>query len=246
MRERQDTYARWKSPGQDSREAYLPLVYEQAQRMLFRLPPGLLERDEVVSFGVIGMLEALERFDAGRGVPIEAYLRTQIRRRILDGLRSQDRLPRRLREREKQVREAYARLEQQEGRSVSDDEVAAALDLSAQEFQDWLLDLSFTTLWSLEVLGDEGVEPLDEEPTPEAALEEGELHEQLRAAIQKLPRREQEVLAAHYDMGYSLQEIATAFELSDRYVAQLHARAVLRLRGALSRYRAQMKGREVR
>jgi len=241
MRERQDAYARWKSPGTDSREEYLPLVYEQAQRILFRLPPGLLERDEVVSFGVIGMLEAMERYDPNRGVPIEAYLRTQIRRRILDGLRSQDRLPRRLREREKQVRETYARLEQQEGRSVSDDEVAQELGLAPHEFQEWLVDLSFTTLWSLELLGEDGVEPPDEEPTPEAALETGELHEQLKAAIGRLPRREQEVLAAHYDMGYSLQEIAAAFELSDRYVAQLHARAVLRLRGALSRYRAQMK-----
>ncbi len=246
MRERQDAYARWKSPGQDLREEYLPLVYEQAQRILFRLPPGLLERDEVVSFGVIGMLEALERYDAGRGVPIEAYLRTQIRRRILDGLRSQDRLPRRLRERERRVREAYAQLEQQEGRSVSDDEVAASLGVTGSEFQDWLLDLSFTTLWSLELLGEEGVEPLDDDPSPEAAVEAGELHAQLRAAIERLPRREQEVLAAHYDMGYSMQEIAAAFELSDRYVAQLHARAVLRLRGSLSRYRAQMKGRDVR
>ena len=246
MRERQDAYARWKSPGQDSREEYLPLVYEQAQRILFRLPPGQLERDEIVSFGVIGMLEALDRYDQSRGVPIEAYLRTQIRRRILDGLRSQDRLPRRLREREKLVREAYARLEQQEGRTVSDDEVATELGLTAEDFQEWLMDLSFTTLWSLEVLGEEGVEPLDEEPTPEAAIEAGELHEQLRSAIERLPRREQEVLAAHYDMGYSLQEIAAAFDLSDRYVAQLHARAVLRLRGALSRYRAQMKGRELR
>jgi len=244
--QRRVAYERWRSPGEDPAAEHLPLVYEQAQRVFGRLPPGLVERDEIVSFGAIGLMEALARYDPARGVPLEAYLRTQIRRRILDGLRSQDRVPRRLRERERRVRDAYARLEQQEGRSVPDEEVAAELGIAPEELREWLLDLGFTTVFSLEALGDEGVEPADEEPSPEAALEDGELKSLLRSAIERLPRREQEVLAAHYDMGYSLQEIAAAFELSDRYVAQLHSRAVLRLRGALSRYRAQMKGRDVR
>lgn len=246
MQRGQEAYERWREGGQSAREAYLPLVHEQAARVLRRLPSGSLERDEVISFGVIGLLEALDQYDPARGVPLEAYLRIQIRRRILDGLRGEDRLPRRLRARERQVRNAYAELEQENLRSATDEEVAARLDLTAEQLQDWLLDLSFTAVWSIEILEEDGIEPEDDGPTPEAALEANELHTVLTAAIERLPRREQEVLAAHYDLGYSLQEVAQAMDLSERYVAALHSRAVLRLRGALSRYRAVMRGRDLR
>ncbi|MDA8345052.1 MAG: sigma-70 family RNA polymerase sigma factor [Thermaerobacter sp.] len=247
MERGQQAYERWREDGgAQSREAYLPLVHEQAARILRRLPTGILERDEVISYGVIGLLEALEQYDPRRGVPLEAYLRTQIRRRILDGLRSQDRLPRRLRARERQVRDAYAQLEQEHLRSATDDEVAERLGLSNKEFQEWLVDLGFTTVWSIEILEEHGVEPEDGNRTPEAALEEGELLKILATAVEKLPQREQDVLAAHYDLGYSLQEVAQAMDLSERYVAALHSRAVLRLRGALSRYRAVMRGRDPR
>ncbi len=246
MERGQAAYERWREDGGQSREAFLPLVQEQAARILRRLPTGILERDEVVSYGVIGLLEGLEHYDAGRGVPLEAYLRTQIRRRILDGLRSQDRLPRRLRARERQVREAYAQLEQENLRSARDEEVAERLGLSQGEFQEWLLDLGFTTVWSIEVLEESGIEPEDGQSTPEEQLEQQELLSILAAAIEKLPQRERDVLAAHYNLGYSLQEVAQAMDLTERYVAALHSRAVLRLRGALSRYRAVMRGRDPR
>ncbi len=246
MERGQAAYERWREGAGQSREAYLPLVHEQAARILRRLPSGVLERDEVISYGVIGLLEGLDQYDPQRGVPVEAYLRTKIRRRILDGLRSQDRLPRRLRARERMVREAYAELEQEQLRSATDEEVAARLGVSAEEFQGWLVDLGFTTVWSIEMLEESGVEPEDSAPTPEQTLEQGELLSVLTAAVGKLPQREQDVLAAHYNLGYSLQEVAQAMDLSERYVAALHSRAVLRLRGALSRYRAVMRGRDPR
>lgn len=246
MERGQAAYERWRESGQQSREAYLPLVHEQAARVMRRLPSGVIERDEVISYGVIGMLEGLEQYDPRRGVPLEAYLRTQIRRRILDGLRSQDRLPRRLRARERLVRDAYATLEQEQLRSATDAEVASHLGISEDEFQSWLVDLGFTTVWSIEVLEENGIEPEDKERTPEEQIEQDELLQVLTAAIAKLSRREQDVLAAHYNLGYSLQEVAQAMDLSERYVAAIHSKAVLRLRGALSRYRAVMRGREPR
>lgn len=238
---RQEAYGRWRGEGQDPREQYLHIVHEQVGRLLRRLPSGVVERDELISWGAIGLLEGIERYDAARGVPIEAFLRTRVRLRLIDGLRSQDRLPRRLRERERLVRQAYARLEQENLRSATDEEVAKALGIAPEEFSQWLQDLALSCVFSIDGLYAQGEEPEDGAPSPEELLEQDELHGLLAAAVSRLPRREQEVLWAHYQLGYAIGEVAGALGLSESYVSALHSRAILRLRGALSRYRAAAK-----
>lgn len=229
--------------GDDPREVYLPLVAEQADRALARLPQGTVEREELLSLGAIGLLEGLERFDSGRGVPIEAYLRTAIRHRILDGLRQQDRVPKRLRQKEKLVREAYAEIEQAALRPATDEEVAERLGVTTSVLRTWLRDLAYTTVWSLEALEEEkGFEIEAEAPGPEGVTWQGELRDIVAEAISRLPKREQEVLWAHYYRGYSLHEVALALDLSDAYVSQLHSRAVLRLRGSLGQMRGVLIG----
>lgn len=233
-----EAYTRWRRAGDDPRERYLPLVHEQVGRLLRRLPSGVAERDELISWGVIGLLEGLERFDEQRGVPIEAYLRTRVRQRLLDGLRSQDRLPRRLRERERLVQGAFARLEQENLRSASDEEVAEELGIAPQELDRWLQDIALSTVFSIDNLYAQGEDVPDSGESPEEQIEQQELNGVLAAAITRLPKREQEVLWAHYQMGYAIGEVAAALSLSESYVSSLHSRAILRLRGALSRYRA--------
>lgn len=240
MADPHETYGRWRA--EDPREQYMHIVQEQVHRLLRRLPAGVAERDELISWGVIGLLEALERFDVQRGVPIEAFLRTRVRLRMIDGLRTQDRLPRRLRERERLLRDTYARLEQQNLRSASDEEVATELGIDTEELGHWFQDLSLGTVFSMETLYAQGEEPEDGSAGPEAQMEQGELHDVLEAAISRLPKREQDVLWAHYQLGYAIGEVAAALSLSEGYVSSLHSRAILRLRGALSRYRASTKG----
>lgn len=239
-----EAYARLRqAEGGDPREKYLYLVGEQADRALSRLPPGIVERDELISQGAIGLLEGLESFSPDRGVPVEAYLRTTIRFAILTGLRQQDRVPKGLRAKERIVKETYARLEQQALRPATDEEMATHLSITPEAFRNWLLDLAYTTVWSLESLEEiRGVEPEERGPGPEEEALEGELRGVLVKAVERLPKREKEVLWAHYFEGFTLQEVALALSLSESYVSQLHSRAILRLRGALGRQRAVLLG----
>lgn len=230
---------------EDPRERFLPLAVEQADRVHGRLPPGALERDEVISLAVIGLIEGLERFDQGRGVPIEAYLRQVIRHRILDGLRSEDRVPKRLRARERLVREAYRDLEQQLMRPATDAEVAARLGIPEREFLGWLSDLAFTTVGSLDALEEDGSPPVGAPaPGPEEEAARRDVARRLAQAVARLPERERQVLWAHYYREYSLHEVALALDLSDSYVSQLHSRAILRLRGQLRGARQAYVGGE--
>lgn len=219
---------------EDPRERFLPLAVEQADRVHGRLPPGAMERDELLSLAVIGLIEGLDRFDASRGVPIEAYLRQVIRHRILDGLRSEDRVPKRLRARERLVRDAYAGLEQELLRPATDAEVAARLGVSEEEFGRWLADLAFTTIGSLDALEEEGAPPVPADAAgPEDEAARRDVSSRLASAVARLPERERQVLWAHYFREYSLHEVALAMDLSDSYISQLHSRAIMRLRGQL-------------
>jgi len=228
---------------EEPRERYMPIAVAEADRFFDRLPHNLVERDELLSLAVIGLIEGIDRFDPGRGVPIEAYLRQKIRYAILDGLRRQDRVPKRLRARERLVREAYAHLEQEYQRAVSDAEVAARLGIGEAEFVQWLEDLAFTTVGSLDALSEDGApEVPTEEQTPDEEALESETQAILARAIKELPEREQQVLWAHYYREYSLHEVALALELSSSYVSQLHSRAILRLRAKLRTARKRLIG----
>jgi len=232
-----------KQAPEDPREAYLPLVIEQAERALARLPEGAVDREELISLGAIGLLEGLDRFDPARGVPIEAYLRTAIRHRILDGLRQQDRIPKGLRQKERMVREAVGAIEQETLLPATDDQVAQRLRISVPQLRSWLADLAYTTVWSLEAIeAESGFEIEEPGEGPEGEAWRREVERILKEAITRLPKREREVLWLHYYRGYSLHEVALALGLSDAYMSQIHSRAIMRLRGALGDMRTVLVG----
>ncbi len=240
--------------GEDARrmriEAHLALLAAMARRVHSTLPPGAADLDELLSWGAIGLCQGVDSFEAGRGVPLEAYIRISIRHAIMDGLRQADRLPRRMREKERRLREAVAELEQRLLRSPTPEEVAAALGLDSEAMAEHYAAVAFSTLGYLdeESPGDEesGAPRLERlaDPTaedPVSSAERAERRAQLAAALGRLTERERKILWAVYQEDYTLTEVARALGLSVSQVGRVHAHAILRLRGMMSRYVAESR-----
>jgi RNA polymerase sigma factor for flagellar operon FliA len=240
-------YGRGRRPVDEAEvRRYLPLVKHVAARLAMGLPSHI-EMDDLYSYGVFGLLDALERFDPGRGVKFETYAYTRIRGAILDGLRAMDWVPASLRQRARQVEEAYARVETRLGRSAEDAEVAAELGVAPEEFGRLLHDLERATLLSLDELwGEEGGEEYalrdllrDEQAVdPLDSAEWRSREEALAEAIEALPERERTVITLFYYDGLAPKEIAQVLGVSVSRISQLHSRAILRLKGRLLAWEA--------
>jgi RNA polymerase sigma factor for flagellar operon FliA len=237
-------------PRQARIQAHLGVLAGMARRIHSTLPPGAADLDELLSWGAIGLCQAIDSYDAGRGVPLEAYVRISIRHSVMDGLRQADRLPRRMLEKERRLRETMAALEQRLLRSPTPDEVASALDLGEAALAEHYAALAFASLGYLdeEVGGEDETGPVRLEllADPEAAdpaveAESSERRRQLVSALGRLSERERRILWAVYQEDYTLTEIAKAIGLSVSQVGRIHAHAILRLRGMLSRYVAQSR-----
>lgn len=222
-------------------EQYLPLVDYVVNRLAVGLPRNVA-RDDLSSHGVMGLIDAIEKFDPGRGLQFETYASWRIRGSIIDGLRQSDWVPRSVREKAKKLEEAYQTLEQQYLRSVSDEEICAYLGLSEQEFQHMLQDVSITTICSLEdPIKDEEAETriqllIDSKAKkPEDAVHHIYLREELAKAIDKLTAKERTVVSLLYYEDLSLTEIAEVMSLTPSRISQLHSKAMMRLRGSLNR-----------
>ncbi|MCS6775720.1 MAG: FliA/WhiG family RNA polymerase sigma factor [Chloroherpetonaceae bacterium] len=219
------------------------LVKITAGRVISNLPPSL-ERDDLVSAGILGLIKAVDQFDLTRQVKFETYAIALIRGAILEMLREDDWVPRSIRERVKQLERTYMHLEVQLGRPATEAEVAAALEMEPEDFQKLLLETGRTSLLSLEdiLVGSDGNEKLhladviqDETNLPSL---EAEMHERQRIlgrSIDRLPERERLVIALYYYEGLTFKEIGKILSISESRVYQLHTQAVLRLRGYLQR-----------
>ncbi len=229
---------------------YLPLVKYVAGRVAIGLPPHV-DADDLYSYGIFGLLNALERFDHTRGIKFETYAITRIKGAILDGLRAMDWVPSSVRQRARELEETYWRLESRLGRPASDEEVAAALGLSVEDFQSLLVEVSRTQLLSLDELwsaeGEEGEFSLKdlvgddkaEDPFSSAAF--AELSRTLAEAIADLPEKERLVVSLYYYEGLTAKEISQVMGLSVSRISQLHTRALLRLRARLSRAKSTLR-----
>jgi RNA polymerase sigma factor for flagellar operon FliA len=246
-------YLTAKSPA--NREAiilrYAPLVKYVAGRVAIGLPSNV-EFDDLVSFGVFGLMDAIEKFDPLRGIKFETYAIARIRGAILDGLRSNDWVPRSVRQKSRELERICAELENRLGRSATDQEISEAMGISVHEFYQLLSEVSCTTLSSLDELwlvhsnDDDTVRVLDlvrnndsEDPLHQVEMEE--IKTTLANAIDCLPERERMVIALYYYEGLTLKEIGEIMEISESRVSQIHTKAIFRLRGRLNRWRKSIE-----
>lgn len=222
---------------------YAHIVKIIAYRLAVRLPPHI-DVNDLISVGIIGLIDALDAFDPDRGVKIETYLSIRIKGAMLDELRRMDWLPRSIREKSKQLEREYVVMEAKLGRHPTDEEMAESFDMDEEEFQKLLHKVSAAGVISIEDLGinEDGdkmdmleclADPAGEDPV--ARLQLQETNSRLAMAIDELPEKERLVLALYYYDELNLKEIGMAINLTESRVCQLHSQAVHRLKGKLKR-----------
>lgn len=227
-------------------EHYLPLVDYVSSRMAVGLPKNVT-KDDLASNGVMGLIDAIEKFDYRRGLQFETYASWRIRGAILDGLRQGDWVPRSVRDKAKKMEDAYAVLEQRHLRSATDEEVCSYLNITDREFQQMLQEVAVAAVCSLEdpIREEESETRLsllvdDKAVNPESTVHDTYLKESLVYGIQKLTEKERTVVSLFYYEDLSLSEIAEVMSLSPSRISQLHSKAILRLRGALAKQKEQL------
>lgn len=224
--------------------AYSPMVKYVAGRVGAGLPSHVDDAD-LISYGLIGLVNAIERFDTGREIKFETYAITRIRGAIIDELRSQDWVPRSVRSRARDIERANQKLEARLQRAPTDEEMAAELGVTVAEFNESLVQIASSTMVALDELWASGdgasdqvslLETLadDSAPSPEALVDQGELREHMAEAIGALPEREKLVIALYYYENLTLREIGEVLGVTESRVSQLHTKAVLRLRSKLT------------
>jgi len=213
---------------------YASLVKFVAGRLGAGLPRSV-DTGDLVSAGVFGLMNAIDRFDPEQGAKFETYAIPRIRGAILDGLRSLDWVPRSVRSRSRQIQDAIAALEHQLGRAPTDEEIATELQIEVVELEKWLADVAAGSVGPLDHVAMDSTASLgDASMQPGSALEEGELRDAMKVEISKLPEREQAVLVLYYDDGLTLAEIGEALGVTESRISQIHAKAVLQLRSRLA------------
>jgi RNA polymerase sigma factor FliA len=219
------------------------LVKITAGRVISNLPPSL-ERDDLVSAGILGLIKAVDQFDVTRQVKFETYAIALIRGAILEMLREDDWVPRSIRERVKLLERTYMDLEVKLRRPATETEMAEALNMEPEEFHKLLVETGRTSLLSLEdiLVGSDGNEKLhlvdviqDDSSAPSLEAEMHERRRMLGKSIDRLPERERTVISLYYYEGMTFKEIGKILTISESRVYQLHTQAVLRLRGYLQR-----------
>jgi RNA polymerase sigma factor for flagellar operon FliA len=222
---------------------YAPLVKFVAGRLGAGLPAHVDEQD-LVSYGLLGLIGAIERFDPEREIKFETYAIARIKGAIIDELRSLDWVPRSVRTRAREIERAIAELERNLHRAPTDEEIAAKLGVEVADLEDSLAEISRSSmaaldeLWTPQAGGDQIslIDTIEDTtgPDPEFSLEQTELKEALGEAIARLPEREKLVVTLYYYEELTLREIGEVLGVTESRVSQLHTKAVLRLKARLS------------
>ena len=223
-------------------QEYSPLVKFIAQKIAMRLPANI-EVDDLWSAGVIGLMDAIDKFDPTRDNKFKTYAEFRIRGAILDELRSQDWIPRSMREKAKTIERAFQKLERKLGRPASEAEAAREMQLPIEEFREALNQCKSVTLLSIDEAGtfangDKksllGVLQSSSENSPLAQLAGAEMRDHVAKAIEELPEKQRIVLSLYYYEDLNLKEIGQVLKVTESRVSQLHTQAVLRLRSKLA------------
>jgi RNA polymerase sigma factor for flagellar operon FliA len=218
---------------------YSPLVRRLAHQMIAKLPANV-ELDDLIQVGMIGLSDALTRFDSAHGVQFETFATQRIRGAMLDELRGNDWMSRGDRRQQRSIESAVHKLEQKLKRAPQESEIAAEMGLSLTEYQELLGKVRGTQLVYLEdMTGDEGDDDYldrhvaDDEANPLAMLQDRRMREALVEAIKNLPEREQYVMSMYYEHDMNLKEIAAVLKVTESRVCQLHSQSIARLRSKL-------------
>jgi len=206
--------------------------------------PAHVEEADLISYGLIGLISAIERFDLSREIKFETYAITRIKGAIIDELRTLDWVPRSVRAKAREIERANAKLENKLQRAPTDDEMALELDMSVEDFQESLLQISNSTvvaldeLWTVSDSSGDQVSLLDtlhdpDAPDPAQMLDASEIKDRLADAIARLPEREKLVIALYYYENLTLREIGEVLGVTESRISQLHTKAVLRLKSRL-------------
>ena len=234
-----------KKPTPEIREqlilAYAQLVKLVAGRLSIYLGHNV-EYDDLVSYGIFGLIDAIDKFDMDKNVKFETYASLRIRGAILDQIRKMDWIPRTLRQRQKKIDEAMKNVEMRTGKAATDEERALELGVSGDELLNWQSQLKVTNVVSLNEFEEQGQEPTMEFASqnrfsqPEEVVEEEELKVKLVEALELLTEKERRVIELYYYEDLNLKEISLVLDVSESRVSQLHTKALVKMRKKMGDY----------
>lgn len=205
---------------------------------LYNFYGGNVEYDDLVGFGVFGLMDAIEKFDLERGFKFETYAQIRIRGSIIDSLRKLDWIPRRIRKKSKDLEEATKEIENELGRSASVEEIAKKLEITIEETNDLLSETAVSNIASLEeTLQNKGESSLHSETTesPEMSYENKEMKDILAQTIEDLNENEKLVISLYYYDELTYKEIGKILDLSESRISQIHSKAIISMRTKLTR-----------
>ena len=232
---------------------YAPLVKVVAGRLSMYLGYNV-EYDDLVSYGIFGLIDAIDKFDCLKDVKFETYASLRIRGAILDQIRKMDWIPRTIRQKQKRIDAAIKEIEAQYGRSATDEEIAKRLGITDDEYLDWQSQMKITNVVSLNEFLEQGSEVSNEAgstrsstfDSPEEILEREELKKMLAQALELLTEKERKVVLLYYYEDLTLKEISNILEVSESRISQLHTRALQKMRGKMGDYIGILTGTDKR
>lgn len=220
---------------------YAPLVKLVAGRLSMYLGYNV-EYEDLVSYGIFGLIDAIDKFDLGKEVKFETYASLRIRGTILDQIRKMDWIPRTVRQKQKRIDEAIKQIEMRTGKTAQDEEIAQELGLTGDELLNWQSQLKVTNVVSLNEYIEQGSEPVMDARNnshfaqPEDNIEEEELKKVLSDALELLTEKEKKVILLYYYEDLTLKEISNILEVSESRVSQLHTKALSKMRKKMGDY----------
>ncbi len=222
---------------------YAPLVKVVAGRLSMYLGYNV-EYEDLVSYGIFGLIDAIDKFDHMKEVKFETYASLRIRGAILDQIRKMDWIPRTIRQRQKKIDSVIREIEQATGRSASDEEIAKALGISDDEYLDWQSQMKITGLVSLNEYMEQGSDVSQDYSrhdaprfeSPEESIEKEELTKILGEALDLLTDKEKKVITLYYYEELTLKEISNILEVSESRISQLHTRALQKMKTKMGNY----------
>ena len=225
---------------------YAPLVKLVAGRLSMYLGYNV-EYDDLVSYGIFGLIDAIDKFDSMKEVKFETYASLRIRGSILDQIRKMDWIPRTIRQKQKKIDAAMKEIETTTGRAATDEEIAQKLEISTDDFADWQSQMKITGVVSLNEFMESGSEIPAEQHNqhrfeePEEVIAKEELREVLGQALELLTEKEKKVILLYYYEDLTLKEISNVLEVSESRVSQLHTRALQKMKVRMGNYMGVFK-----